>query len=130
MINQELDEVIHQRVRLSIMSALLGSQQQEAEFNALKEQLALTDGNLSTHLSVLEQHGYVAIEKLFVGKKPKTWVRLSVTGRAAFQRYLAALEAIIQPQLANIAQAEREEAERERERAIHLKGQIQPLPGS
>jgi DNA-binding MarR family transcriptional regulator len=129
--NNELDEVIHQRARLGLMSALLASPQQEAEFNILKERLGLTDGNLSTHLSVLEQHGYVSIEKAFVGKKPKTWVRLTEAGAAAFQRYVTALEAIIRPQLAAIEQAEEAEEERNREMAAQAaKRQVRALPGS
>jgi DNA-binding MarR family transcriptional regulator len=129
--NNELDEVIHQRARLGLMSALIASPQQEAEFNILKERLGLTDGNLSTHLSVLEQHAYVSIEKAFVGKKPKTWVRLTAEGAAAFQRYVATLEAIIRPQLAAIEQAEQAEEERNREIASQAaRRQVRPQPGS
>ncbi len=129
--NTELDEVIHQRARLGIMAALIASQQQEAEFTVLKERVGLTDGNLSTHLSVLEQHGYVSIEKQFVARKPKTWVHLTEAGRVAFQRYVASLEAIIRPELDAIAQAEQVEAERNRDLAARVaERQIRPLVGS
>lgn len=129
--NTELDEVIHQRARLGIMAALIASQQQEAEFTVLKERVGLTDGNLSTHLSVLEQHGYVSIEKQFVARKPKTWARLTEAGKAAFQQYVAALESIIRPELEAIAQAEQAEAERSRDLAARVaERQIRPLVGS
>jgi DNA-binding MarR family transcriptional regulator len=129
--NTELDEVIHQRARLGIMAALIACQQQEAEFTTLKERVGLTDGNLSTHLSVLEQHGYISIEKMFVARKPKTWVHLTETGRVAFQRYVASLEAIIRPELEAIAQAEQAEVERSRDLAARVaERQIRPLAGS
>ena len=129
--NTELDEVIHQRARLGIMAALIASQQQEAEFTVLKERVGLTDGNLSTHLSVLEQRGYISIEKMFVARKPKTWVHLTEAGRVAFQRYVASLEAIIRPELEAIAQAEQAETERSRDLAARVaERQIRPLAGS
>lgn len=129
--NTELDEVIHQRARLGIMAALIACQQQEAEFTTLKERVGLTDGNLSTHLSVLEQHGYISIEKLFVARKPKTWVHLTEVGRVAFQRYVASLEAIIRPELEALAQAEQAEAERSRDLAARVSArQMRPLTGS
>jgi DNA-binding HxlR family transcriptional regulator len=90
---ESLDEVIHQKVRLGILSMLLALG--EADFKLLKESLGLSDGNLSTHLSLLEERGYVAIQKEFRGRKPHTSARPTPAGRAAFQRYLAALEQII-----------------------------------
>src|SRR5881275_410856 len=88
-----LDEVIHQKVRLGIMSTLMavGS----ADFKLLKETLGLSDGNLSTHLSLLEEHGYVKVSKEFRGRKPHTSAVPTEAGRAAFKAYLAALERII-----------------------------------
>ena len=89
-----LDEVIHQKVRLGIMSTLmaLGS----ADFKLLKETLGLSDGNLSTHLALLEERGYVEVRKEFKGRKPHTSASPTELGRVAFQDYLASLERIIQ----------------------------------
>ena len=89
----KLDKVIHQKARLGIMSIL--SVTEEAEFNYLKERLKLTDGNLSTHLSHLENSDYIKIEKTFVKKKPKTLCRLTDKGRKAFLKYIENLEQII-----------------------------------
>ena len=90
---EAIDEIIHQKVRLGIMSTLMaiGS----ADFKLLKETLGLSDGNLSTHLAMLEEHGYVAIQKEFRGRKPHTTASPTEKGRAAFRDYLAALERII-----------------------------------
>jgi DNA-binding HxlR family transcriptional regulator len=88
-----LDETIHQKARLGIMSTLLALG--EADFKLLKETLALSDGNLSTHLALLEREGYVAVRKEFVRRKPHTSYTPTDKGRLAFQRYLAALERII-----------------------------------
>ena len=88
-----LDESIHQKARLGIMSTLLALG--EADFKLLKETLGLSDGNLSTHLTLLEERGYITIQKQFRGRKPHTTAFPTEAGRAAFQRYLAALESII-----------------------------------
>ena len=90
---EALDETIHQRARLGIMSTLLALG--EADFRLLKETLGLTDGNLSTHLALLEERGYVAVTKEFRGRKPHTSAQPTERGRAAFRDYLAALERII-----------------------------------
>jgi DNA-binding MarR family transcriptional regulator len=68
-----------------------------ADFNALKAKLQATDGNLSVHLRKLEEAGYVAIEKRFVGKKPLTAVALTEAGRTAFIRYLDAMARLVNP---------------------------------
>ena len=91
---ESLDEMIHQKVRLGIMSALMA--RGEADFRFLKETLAVTDGNLSIHLSKLEDAGYVVSAKEFVRKKPHTTYTPTEAGRAAFHSYLAALERIVQ----------------------------------
>ncbi len=91
---ESLDETIHQKVRLGIMSALMA--RDEADFRFLKETLGVTDGNLSIHLSKLEDAGYVASAKEFVRKKPHTTYTPTEAGRAAFHAYLAALERIVQ----------------------------------
>jgi DNA-binding HxlR family transcriptional regulator len=89
-----LDEIIHQKVRLGIMSALMA--RGETDFRFLKEALGVTDGNLSIHLSKLEEAGYVLSRKEFVRKKPHTAYAPTEAGRAAFQTYLAGLERIVQ----------------------------------
>lgn len=90
---ESLDEVIHQKVRLGIMSALMATP--EADFRFLKETLSVTDGNLSIHLTKLEEAGYIASHKEFVRKKPHTTYAPTDIGRAAFGRYLSALERIV-----------------------------------
>lgn len=88
-----IDEVIHGRLRLGVMAYLSGVG--TADFNELKLRLKATDGNLSTHLRKLEEAGYVAIAKSFVGKKPLTQVSITDFGRIAFTAYLDALGALI-----------------------------------
>ena len=90
---ESLDEVIHQKARLGIMSTLLALG--EADFKLLKETLGLSDGNLSTHLALLEDRGYVTVTKEFRGKRPHTSASPTEKGRAAFAHYLASLERII-----------------------------------
>jgi DNA-binding MarR family transcriptional regulator len=89
----KLNKAIHQKARLGIMSILMASK--EAEFNYLKERLKLTDGNLSTHLSLLEKERFIRIKKKFVKKKPKTLCQMTEKGREAFKEYLENLEKII-----------------------------------
>ncbi len=84
-----LDPVIHSQVRLAVLSVLIGLK--EADFNYLKEVTKTTDGNLSTHLSKLEEAGYVTIKKSFKGKKPVTTCSITEKGKKAFTRYLEAL---------------------------------------
>lgn len=90
----QVDEVIHGRVRLGVMAFLSGAG--TADFAALRQRLELTDGNLSVHLRKLEEAGYVAIEKRFVGKKPNTRIALTPEGRTAFSRYLAAMARLVE----------------------------------
>ena len=75
------------------MSILMASK--EADFNFLKDKLKLTDGNLSSHLSLLEKEKYIKIKKKFVKKKPKTLCHMTDKGRQAFEEYLGNLEKII-----------------------------------
>jgi DNA-binding transcriptional ArsR family regulator len=89
----DLDRVIHERVRLAIVSALAAGD--EMSFGDLKELLGTTDGNLSVHARKLEEAGYVACEKGFEGRVPKTRYRLTAAGRKALERYLAHMESII-----------------------------------
>lgn len=90
----EMDPVIHERVRLAIVSVLAVAP--EMSFNELKEQLDLTDGNLSAHARTLEDAGYVRIEKGFRGRRPLTTLSLTPRGRKAFQRHLDALQRIVE----------------------------------
>ena len=93
----ELDPLIHAPVRLAILSLLSGAE--EAEFVYLREQVGATDGNLSIHLARLEEAGYVAVRKKFVGRKPRSFYRLTSKGRAAFAGYLTQLKALLGSQL-------------------------------
>ena len=88
-----IDDVIHGRVRLSIMAYL--STAHEAEFGVLKDKTQSTDGNLSTHLRKLEEAGYVTQTKRFVGRKPQTLIGMTETGRKAFIAYLEALKGLL-----------------------------------
>ena len=89
----DIDAVIHERVRLAIVSALAVAP--ELSFADLRAMLSLTDGNLSAHARTLEQAGYIAIEKTFRGRRPLTTMRLSAKGRKAFERYVETLRQII-----------------------------------
>jgi len=88
----ELDDVIHQRTRLGIVAVLMDAKR--ADFRYLKDALDLTDGNLSRHLQILEQAGYVRITKGFEGKRPRTWVAVTRLGRDAFGAEMHALRQI------------------------------------
>lgn len=91
------DEIIHQSMRLKITATLnaLPSGDQ-LEFNTLKAVLNATDGNMATHLAALEKAGYIAVQKDFVGKKPRTRVSLTRTGRKAFERHVAYLKDLLE----------------------------------
>jgi DNA-binding HxlR family transcriptional regulator len=90
----ELDRVIHERVRLGIVSALAAND--ALTFNDLKKLLDLTDGNLSVHARRLEEVGYIACAKSFEGRMPKTEYKLTPLGRRALEKYLRHMEALIQ----------------------------------
>jgi DNA-binding MarR family transcriptional regulator len=79
-----LREVVHQRVRLGVLAVL--DRRGRATFTELREALAQTDGSLSRHLGVLESHGYVALEKVFVNRRPRTWVTLTEAGTRALRQ--------------------------------------------
>lgn len=89
----ELDRIIHERIRLGIVSALAANE--SLSFNELKALLATTDGNLSVHARKLEDAGYVACTKSFHKRMPKSEYRLTADGRRAFERYLNHLEALV-----------------------------------
>ena len=88
-----LDRVIHERLRLAIVSAL--AVHEMLTFNELKAMLDASDGNLSVHARKLEDAGYVACRKSFDGRIPRTEFRLSAAGKKALERYLGHMEALI-----------------------------------
>jgi DNA-binding MarR family transcriptional regulator len=91
------NEVIHQSTRLKIMATLRGMPPGElVEFTRLKAILATTDGNLGTHLNTLEAAGYIKVVKDYAGKKPRTRVALTPSGRAAFESHVAYLREILE----------------------------------
>ena len=89
----ELDRLIHERMRLAIVSALAVNR--SLSFNELKRLLETTDGNLSVHARKLEDAGYIVCTKSFEGRVPRTEYRLSPVGRMALERYLDHMEALI-----------------------------------
>lgn len=88
------DRLIHERMRLGIVSALAVSE--SLTFNELKRLLSTSDGNLSVHARRLEEAAYIECRKTFEGRMPKTEYRLTLEGRKAFERYLNHMEALIQ----------------------------------
>ena len=88
-----LDRLIHERLRLGIIGALAVNER--LSFTDLKHLLQTTDGNLSVHARKLEEAEYIGCEKSFDGRLPRTEYRLTATGRRAFEKYLAHMEAII-----------------------------------
>ena len=89
----ELDRLIHERLRLGIVSALAVNER--LSFNDLKDLLQTTDGNLSVHARKLEEADYIVCEKGFEGRVPRTEYHLTAAGRRALEKYLAHMEAII-----------------------------------
>jgi DNA-binding HxlR family transcriptional regulator len=89
-----LDKLIHDRVRLGIISALAVNDR--LSFTALRDLLALTDGNLSVHARKLEEGGYVLCQKGYDGRVPKSEYRLTAAGKRALERYLGHMEALIE----------------------------------
>ena len=90
---QQLDDLIHSRIRLSIMSILIGVDQ--AEFKFLKEQVKTTDGNLSVHLRKLEKAKYITMTKRFLKRKPVSSYRITQKGKYAFEKYVERIEKLI-----------------------------------
>ena len=89
----ELDRLIHERMRLAIVSALAVNE--SLSFNELKRLLDTTDGNLSVHARKLEEASYIICTKSFAGRMPRTQYRLSAVGRQALERYLDHMESLI-----------------------------------
>jgi DNA-binding MarR family transcriptional regulator len=88
-----LDDVVHQRVRLGILT--IAHEARQVEFGYLRASLELTAGNLSQHLSVLESAGLVTIEKGYAGKRARTWVTLTKSGQVALREEIAQLKLLI-----------------------------------
>ena len=88
-----LNKVFESRIRLGIMSVLMVNDR--VDFNTLKEQLNITDGNLASHLNTLEKEEYIEVWKQFIGKKPNTKYQATLKGRQAFTKHLEYLEKLI-----------------------------------
>jgi DNA-binding HxlR family transcriptional regulator len=91
--HQQLDEIIHSRIRLAIMALLIGLE--EAEFTFIREKVNTTDGNLSIHLKKLEEVDYLSVKKEFINRKPMTTYKLTQKGHKAFEIYVSKLEQLI-----------------------------------
>ncbi len=92
-VSNGLDKVIHERMRLGIVSALAANE--KLSFTELKNLLNTTDGNISVHARKLEEAGYVTCEKSFKGRMPLTEYAITIEGRSALKRYLDHMEALI-----------------------------------
>ena len=90
-----LDRLLHDRMRLGIVSALAASDDLSLSFTELRSALNATDGNLGVHARKLEDAGYVSCEKTFSGRIPRTEFRLTASGRRALEKYLDHMDAII-----------------------------------
>jgi DNA-binding MarR family transcriptional regulator len=89
-----LDNAVHQRTRLGILTILAGADR--ADFSFLRDTLDLTDGNLSRNLTVLENAGFVAIDKTFEGRRSRTWISVTPAGQKALTEEIQALREIVQ----------------------------------
>lgn len=90
---KELDPLLHSQLRLAVMSILMNVE--DADFVYLKEKTSSTAGNLSVQLDKLSAAGYIAIEKEFVGRKPRTFCRVTEVGRTAFEQYVEDIKALL-----------------------------------
>lgn len=90
---QQIDDLIHSRIRTAIMAVLVSVD--EAEFKFLKEKVNATDGNLSVHLRKLEEAGYVTVKKNFIERKPVSRYKITVKGHKAFEAYIQNLEQLL-----------------------------------
>ena len=89
----ELDPVVHGKLRLAVLSLLVGVE--EADFTWLRDKTGSTDGNLGAQMLKLEEAGYVAMQKRFAGRKPQTLYRMTPAGRKALAKYVAALKQLL-----------------------------------
>ena len=92
---KELDPLLHSQLRLAIVSILIGVK--EAEFTYLKEKTGATAGNLSVQVQKLKEASYIEVEKKFRDNYPQTLCRITPTGIAAFERYVAAMQTYLNP---------------------------------
>ncbi len=90
---ERLNKVIHERVRLAVMSALAA--RGKLTFKELKDILDVTDGNLSVHTTILEENDLIKVKKDFVGRKPRTTFSITNRGRREFKKYIAEMESIL-----------------------------------
>ncbi len=90
---QQLDDIIHSRIRLAIMALLVSVD--EAEFTFIREKVQATDGNLSVHLKKLEDAGYISVKKSFINRKPTSTYRITTKGHNAFEIYIDRLEKLL-----------------------------------
>jgi DNA-binding MarR family transcriptional regulator len=93
---ENLDKALEHRMRLQITSVLVAND--SYDFNALKELLDTSDGNLATHLKALEREKYISISKSFIDKKPNTRYKITERGRATFKKHIDAMEELIKQQ--------------------------------
>jgi DNA-binding MarR family transcriptional regulator len=93
---EHFDKAFENRIRLQVMSVLAVND--SYDFNALKDLLKVTDGNLASHLKALEKEEYINVSKSFIGRKPNTQYTATVRGKEAFKRHLQALENLIKGQ--------------------------------
>ncbi len=87
---QQIDDLIHSRIRLAVMAAL--TTMGPVSFSLIKETVGATDGNLSVHIRKLEEGGYLSVEKSFVDRKPVSIYSLTTAGKSAFKTYIQYLE--------------------------------------
>ena len=90
---QQLDKAFENKIRLGVMSALMVNQ--HVSFNDLKDILAVTDGNLASHLKYLEKENYITVTKSFIDRKPNTVYEITKNGRKAFENHINTLEKIL-----------------------------------
>ena len=93
---EQFDKAFENRIRLQVMSVLAVND--SYDFNALKDLLKVTDGNLASHLKALEKEEYISVSKSFIGRKPNTQYSATKTGKEAFKKHLQALENLIKGQ--------------------------------
>lgn len=89
----DIDDVVHQRHRLGILT--IAAEARRVEFGYLREALSLTAGNLSRHITVLDEAGLIEVQKGYDGKRPKTWISINEIGRTALDKEMNALRALV-----------------------------------
>jgi DNA-binding transcriptional ArsR family regulator len=93
-LTKQINKILHERARLGVMSILIASND-KVTFTELVSKLELTRGNLSVHMKVLEEYGYIVSKKEFVENKPRTSFKVTAKGKKAFEKYLKILEQIV-----------------------------------